>query len=94
MTPEPYPSEQHKHTVANTEILPAIDGNTKTLIPNLVVGTSPIQSKPISPYRSEQSTRLPNKQSSSKMGKGSNVQKAQQARERNQKKMGKSDEGM
>jgi hypothetical protein len=28
------------------------------------------------------------------MGKGSNVQKAQQARERNQKKMGKSDEGM
>jgi hypothetical protein len=28
------------------------------------------------------------------MGKGSNVQKANQARERNQKKMGKSDEGM
>lgn len=28
------------------------------------------------------------------MGKGSNVQKAQQARERNQKKMGKTDEGM
>jgi len=27
------------------------------------------------------------------MGKGSNVQKAQQARERNQKKMGKTDEG-